>query len=129
MVSRHRSKTQELLMPNEPETEYCSSSSASNSSENSSFSSTCNMPKISAKRDRQTLGTPDYMAPEMLLGDSFGPEVDWWALGVIVFEFLMGYRPFTAETPEDIFNNVVRQNIRSGPSWHCVCGAFSQLSR
>ena len=57
------------------------------------------------------MGTPDYLAPEMLLGTGHGPEVDWWALGVMVYEFLAGVPPFNAETPEDIFDRILRRDI------------------
>lgn len=39
-------------------------------------------------------GTPEYLAPETVLGSGHGCEVDWWALGVLVFEMLAGYPPF-----------------------------------
>jgi len=57
------------------------------------------------------VGTPDYLAPEMLLGTGHGPEVDWWALGVMIYEFLTGVPPFNAETPEDIFDRILRRDI------------------
>ena len=44
------------------------------------------------------VGTPDYMAPEILLGTGHGFEVDWWGLGIIGFEMIMGAPPFNAET-------------------------------
>jgi serine/threonine protein kinase len=37
------------------------------------------------------VGTPDYLAPELLLGTGHGPEVDWWALGAILYEFITGW--------------------------------------
>eukprot|EP01114_Cavostelium_apophysatum_P017666 TRINITY_DN5304_c0_g1_i3.p1 TRINITY_DN5304_c0_g1~~TRINITY_DN5304_c0_g1_i3.p1 ORF type:complete len:1047 (+),score=344.11 TRINITY_DN5304_c0_g1_i3:221-3361(+) len=43
-----------------------------------------------ATRRYSFVGTPDYLAPEVILGTGHGPEVDWWALGVIMFEFLTG---------------------------------------
>jgi serine/threonine protein kinase len=39
---------------------------------------------------RRAVGTPDYLAPELLLGTGHGPEVDWWALGAILYEFVTG---------------------------------------
>jgi len=58
--------------------------------------------------NRHVMGTPDYLAPELLLGyDGSGPEADWWALGVCLFEFLDGCPPFNAETPELIFKNIL----------------------
>ncbi len=44
-------------------------------------------PEHEAKR---AVGTPDYLAPELLLGTGHGPEVDWWALGAILYEFVTG---------------------------------------
>lgn len=49
----------------------------------------------------------DYLAPEVILGRGHGKEVDWWALGVIIYEFLTGIPPFNAETQEEIFENIV----------------------
>lgn len=46
------------------------------------------------------MGTPDYLAPELLLGTEHGPEVDWWSLGVVMYEFIVGIPPFNADTPE-----------------------------
>lgn len=57
------------------------------------------------------LGTPDYLAPELLLGLEHGQEVDWWAFGLCLFEFLAGYPPFADETPELIFRNILNHDI------------------
>lgn len=56
---------------------------------------------------RRAVGTPDYLAPELLLGTGHGLEVDWWSLGVILYEFVVGCPPFAADTPEDIFQNIL----------------------
>ncbi|ORX67774.1 kinase-like protein, partial [Linderina pennispora] len=63
------------------------------------------------KSERAFLGTPDYLAPELLLGAGNGLAVDWWALGVCLFEFLCGYPPFTDESPEAIFRNILNHAI------------------
>ncbi|KAF9394164.1 hypothetical protein BGX21_010466 [Mortierella sp. AD011] len=66
------------------------------------------------------LGTPDYLAPELLLGIGHGPAVDWWSLGICLFEFLTGYPPFMDEAPEAIFKNILNHDIQwpeSGLSW------------
>jgi hypothetical protein len=57
------------------------------------------------------VGTPDYLAPEALLGTGHAAPLDWWALGVIMFEFLTGCPPFNDETPEDIFQNILSGNV------------------
>ncbi|XP_069770645.1 serine/threonine-protein kinase greatwall isoform X2 [Narcine bancroftii] len=57
------------------------------------------------------LGTPDYLAPELLLRMTHGPAVDWWALGVCLFEFLTGIPPFNDETPQQVFQNILNRDI------------------
>uniref|UniRef100_A0A8C4Q6T3 Serine/threonine-protein kinase greatwall n=1 Tax=Eptatretus burgeri TaxID=7764 RepID=A0A8C4Q6T3_EPTBU len=56
-------------------------------------------------------GTPDYLAPELLLGIPHGIAVDWWALGVCLFEFLSGVPPFNDETPQQVFQNILQRDI------------------
>ena len=60
-------------------------------------------------------GTPDYLAPEVLMCEPYGPEVDWWALGAVVFELLVGVPPFHAETPVKIFENILGGDIAWPP--------------
>ena len=58
------------------------------------------------KRNR-IIGTPDYIAPEILMGEGINsPSVDWWALGVMIFEFIVGIPPFNADSIEEIFDNI-----------------------
>ena len=52
------------------------------------------------KGKKRAVGTPDYLAPELLLGTGDGPEVDWWSLGAVLYEFVTGVPPFNADTPE-----------------------------
>ncbi|CAI9153879.1 unnamed protein product [Rangifer tarandus platyrhynchus] len=61
--------------------------------------------------DGRILGTPDYLAPELLLARAHGPAVDWWALGVCLFEFLTGIPPFNDETPQQVFQNILKRDI------------------
>lgn len=59
----------------------------------------------------KVVGTPDYLSPEILLGAGHEFPVDYWALGVILFEFLTGVPPFNDETPEQIFQNILNRDI------------------
>lgn len=52
-------------------------------------------------------GTPEYIAPEVILRQGYGKPVDWWAMGVILYEFLVGCVPFFGDTPEQLFGQVV----------------------
>ncbi|XP_053610450.1 serine/threonine-protein kinase greatwall isoform X2 [Plodia interpunctella] len=61
--------------------------------------------------DQRILGTPDYLAPELLLKEGHGPAVDWWALGVCLYEFMTGVPPFNDETPQAVFKNILSRNI------------------
>ena len=49
------------------------------------------------------VGTPDYIAPEVFMQVGYGKECDWWSVGCIMFEMLIGYPPFCSETPEETY--------------------------
>ncbi|XP_076284518.1 serine/threonine-protein kinase greatwall [Lasioglossum baleicum] len=63
------------------------------------------------RSDDRILGTPDYLAPELLLKKGHGSAVDWWALGVCLFEFCTGVPPFNDETPQAVFANILAKDI------------------
>ncbi|KAL1426937.1 hypothetical protein MTO96_003236 [Rhipicephalus appendiculatus] len=67
-------------------------------------------PKVSRGQHR-LLGTPDYLAPELLLGQKHGAPVDWWALGICLYEFMTGLPPFCDQSPEAVFANILHGEL------------------
>ena len=64
------------------------------------------------KDDKRIIGTPDYIAPEIIKGEiATNFSVDYWSLGVIMYEMLVGVPPFNDTTIEGIFNNILTFNI------------------
>lgn len=56
-------------------------------------------------------GTPDYIAPEIIQEVPYGPSVDWWALGVLLYEMMAGQPPFDAETEEELFPAILNAEV------------------
>ncbi|KAL2082289.1 hypothetical protein ACEWY4_022107 [Coilia grayii] len=56
-------------------------------------------------------GTPDYIAPEIIEEKPYGHSVDWWALGVLLYEMLSGHAPFEAETEDELFECISREKV------------------
>ncbi|KAL0070726.1 Serine/threonine-protein kinase [Marasmius tenuissimus] len=55
-----------------------------------------------------TVGTPDYIAPEIFLQQGYSNECDWWSLGAIMFECLVGYPPFCSESTADTYQKILQ---------------------
>eukprot|EP01029_Cantina_marsupialis_P007868 TRINITY_DN18979_c0_g1_i1.p1 TRINITY_DN18979_c0_g1~~TRINITY_DN18979_c0_g1_i1.p1 ORF type:complete len:962 (-),score=331.48 TRINITY_DN18979_c0_g1_i1:350-3235(-) len=58
------------------------------------------------------VGTPDYMAPEIIMSVGHGIEVDFWALGIMCYQMLVGMMPFQGATPEDLFSKALKLEPR-----------------
>eukprot|EP00158_Paraphelidium_tribonemae_P005735 Partr_v1_DN27497_c1_g1_i1_m72422 putative AGC family protein kinase len=62
-------------------------------------------------------GTPEYLAPEILEEENYGISVDWWALGVVMYELMVGRPPFgPTNNMEKLFHNIIHQTIMFPPS-------------
>uniref|UniRef100_A0AAQ5YNM8 Protein kinase C n=1 Tax=Amphiprion ocellaris TaxID=80972 RepID=A0AAQ5YNM8_AMPOC len=61
-------------------------------------------------------GTPDYIAPEILLGQKYNSSVDWWSFGVLLYEMLIGQSPFHGRDEEELFQSI-RTDNPAYPQW------------
>ena len=55
---------------------------------------------------------PEYLAPEIILSKGYNKAVDWWALGVLIYEMVAGYPPFFADQPIQIYEKIVSGKVR-----------------
>ena len=61
-------------------------------------------------------GTPEYLAPEIIQSKGHGKAVDWWALGILLYEMLVGYPPFFDDSPFKIYEKILEGKLQF-PKW------------
>ena len=66
------------------------------------------LPKKNRLIAYSTVGTPDYIAPEVFSQNGYGEEADWWSIGVMFFEMVVGFPPFFSENPSDTCKKIVK---------------------
>ncbi|ODQ77099.1 hypothetical protein BABINDRAFT_163830 [Babjeviella inositovora NRRL Y-12698] len=61
---------------------------------------------------KSIIGTPEYMAPEVLRGEEYSFPVDWWSLGTVIFDMMSGKPPFTGNSHKAISDKILKNKIK-----------------
>lgn len=74
-------------------------------------------------------GTPEYLAPELLLGNGYTKSVDWWTLGVLLYEMLTGLPPFYDENTNEMYRKILQEPLHFPSSDIVPASAKDLLTR
>ncbi|KAG6837186.1 AGC protein kinase Gad8 [Arthromyces matolae] len=76
--------------------------------------------KLNMKGNEKTntfCGTPEYLAPEILTAQGYDKTIDWWTLGVLLYEMLAGLPPFYDEVTDDMYRKILNDPLVFGPEF------------
>ncbi|GKT36828.1 hypothetical protein ADUPG1_009725, partial [Aduncisulcus paluster] len=83
------------------------------------------------------VGTPNYIAPEVLMGEGYGRASDYWSAGCMLFELICGYAPFIGDSPQSVFNSIRARGYNPPPrppdlvsdlAWDLICNLLTEPS-
>ena len=69
-------------------------------------------------RARTTCGTAAYLAPEIIIGKIYTKAVDWWSTGLVLYQMLSGYFPFSGDHQAILLKNILQMDVQY-PFWFC----------
>ena len=71
------------------------------------------------ERTNSFIGTMEYMAPEIITGKGHGKDVDWWSVGILLFEMLTGMPPFNAKSRNQLQKQIIAGKLKYPRKFHC----------